>query len=591
MKRHIFKYLLILVSMVTIGLSSCSDYLEETDPNLLSSETYWRNLNDTKSGLTATYASLLNHYVLNIPEESCRADMGWPGYGRPSPNGGGPVNWYYHTYSSTTTEVERKWQALYLGVFRANQVIEGLEIIKADMTEDNMDEWTNQMGEARFFRGLFHFYLYQTYNNGSIVIREDVPLDLTDFNKSLSTAEEAIEFVREDLLYAYTNLVPRYTEAKDQGRITAGAAATILGNTYLFEGEYDAAKPYFEDVINNDEYGYELVQDLDLMFTQAGELNAESILEICYNVEYRTELSSWDEESLWSRWASRTAGNTGCLTPVWLAYAYKSEDMDPLDSRNYYEDESNPGVSVLRNVPLRASAMVTLVEDEQTAYYGGTVTENTNYTWNGWGFSRPKKYTNHDHLTEEAESGGSSNNSEKNVTIDRLAEVYLNLAECILKTDGDVQDAIDLINDIRSRWGLVLLGNANGDASHTYNGLAYTADELMDQIMFVEKPLELSNEGHEIRWVDMRRWGITAEVFEKLSNEVYYAIDYSFVSTNGTNKTLSRASLVKSVPPGYSGKTAIVDYEYDQSVLNYNPAVHDYFGIPSNETISNSNVN
>lgn len=586
MKRNIFKYLLILVSIASIGLSSCSDYLEETDPNLLSSETYWRNLNDTESGLTAVYGSLLNHFILNIPEEACRADMGWPGYGRPSPNGAGPVNWYYHTYSSTTTEVERKWQALYLGVFRANQVIEGLNKIEADMTEESMDTWKNQMGEARFLRGLFHFYLYQSYNNGSIVIRKDIPLDLTDFNQGLASAEEVIAFIREDLLYAQENLTPKYEENKDQGRVTSGAAATILGNTYLFEGDYVTAKPYFEDVINNEEYGYKLVQDLGLMFTQAGELNDESILEICYNVEYRTELSSWDEESLWSRLAN-TAGNTGCLTPVWLAYAYKTEEMDPLDSRNYYEDESNPGVSLLRNVPLRASAMVTLVEDEQTSYYGGTVTDNSSYTWNGWGFSRPKKYTNHDHLTDEAESGGNKLNSEKNVTVNRLAEVYLNLAECILKTDGNVQDAIDLINDIRSRWGLVLLGNANGDVSHTYNGLAYTADELMDQIMFVEKPLELSNEGHEIRWVDMRRWGITAEVFEKLSNEVYYAIDY----TTGLGKEKTRASLVKTVPPGYSGKTAVVDYEYDQSVLNYNPAIHDYFGIPSNETISNSNLN
>lgn len=586
MRKKIYSFC-ILISALAM-LVSCSDYLTETDPNMLSSETYWRNLDDTKAGLNATYAALLNHFILNIPQESCRADMGWPGYGRPSPTGA--TMWYYQSYTSTTDIVERKWQALYLGIFRANQVIAGLEKIESDIaTEEDKATWASQMGQARFLRGLYHFYLYESYNKGSIVIRDNVPSTLDDFNKSLSSATEVLAFIRKDLKYAYNNLPAMYEEAVDKGRVTSGAAATILGNSYLYEAQYDSAMMYYDDVINNAEYGYELVKDMSLMFTLAGELNSESILEICYNTEFRTELTQWDEESLSSRWAKLTAGNLGCLTPVWMTYAYKTEPMDSLATMNFYKDGS--GNAVLRNVPWRASAMVTLVEDEQTMHYGGTVSETETFTATGWGFSRPKKYTNHDHLTDETESGGDAWKSEKNVTLNRLAEVYINQAECILKTNGNTQDAIDLLNDVRSRWGLVLLGKSNGDASHTYDEIDYSSDSLMEHIMYTEKPLELSNEGHMTRWIDIRRWGITSEIFNKRSQETFYAIDYTFTNTRGEEQTVQQASVVKEVPADYVSKFATIDYEYDQTTLNYNASVHDYFAIPSNETIPNSEVN
>ena len=40
-----------------------------------------------------------------------------------------------------------------------------------DVSADEQAEWTSQMAQARFFRGLFHYYLYTTFNNGSIYNR------------------------------------------------------------------------------------------------------------------------------------------------------------------------------------------------------------------------------------------------------------------------------------------------------------------------------------------------------------------------------------------------------------------------------------
>ena len=51
--------------------------------------------------------------------------------------------------------------------------------------------------------------------------------------------------------------------------------------------------------------------------------------------------------------------------------------MDVNDTRNWYTDSL--GVQKLRNVPLRASSMITLIEDEQTkAYLVNSTTESMN---------------------------------------------------------------------------------------------------------------------------------------------------------------------------------------------------------------------
>lgn len=581
MKRNI-KYIF-LVLLIGILPSCKEEFLEETNPNETATDNFWSDLNDTNAGLNAAYSSLLNHFVLSITEEAWKSDMGWPGYGRPTPTATAEgVSWYYKTYTDGTNSIRQKWEGCYLGIFRANQVIEALNNLEGTVNEE---EWKIQMGQARFLRGLLHFYLYSTYNNGEIILRDFVPRSQEDFNKGLSPAAEVLAFFREDLDFAYKNLPAKYEENVKTGRATAGAAATILGTSYLHEGEIDLAIPLFDDVINNPEYGYRLVTDMDLLFTTAGEFNDESIFEIVYNEELRSDLTQWDEQSLSNRMVNNTTSSIGCFTPAWLASKYKNETMDPLDDRNYYIDPI--AGKVQRNVPLRASAMVALVEDEQTEYYlTDNVSTNMKNSATGWGFAMYKKYTNHDYLEDENDLPRGTWNSGKNVVVNRLAEVYLMLAECYI-SKGQITEALALINDVRARWGVVLLGPSGGSTTRTYDNVVYTEATLMDHLMYVEKPLELSIEGHATRWIDLRRWGKIGENFEKLSNETYYLVDYLHSKMDGTTATRFKSSLV--LNPGALASIA-VDYEYDLTAVNYNPELHDYLPIPSSEVVSNPNI-
>ncbi len=593
MKQLIFKYFLFIFTLGVISSCNVDEFLDEKNPNLISTDNFWKNLSETQAGLATVYQALHKPGVLNKFGEMLRSDMGYPGYGRPNPNN--TEDFYLHLYNGSTQEILSKWQDTYLGVFRANQVIEALTKIKETVTDEA--EWTSQMAQARFLRGLYHFYLYTSFNNGSIIIRDAVPATNEDFSKPLSSAEEVITFIREDLEYAYNNLYKKgeYPDG-DLAKATSGAAATILGTSYLYELDYNSAMPYFEDVINN--HGYSLETDMTKLFTTAGEFNSESIFEINFsNTNARLDLQPWEGDS-GTNWVNvRTSNTRSAVGPAWITAAYKTEPMDPLDGRNYYTDPITNTVS-LKSVPLRASAMIAVVDDNETEYYlTGTVSEYGRFHGTAWGFSWWKKYTNHDIVIAENQLPGGAPYSTKNITLNRLADVMLMQAECKIKT-GDVPGALTLINNIRKRWGLVLIGRPNGDTSRTYDredtDPEITADELMQHLMRVEKPLEMSVEGHNIRFLDFQRWkksdnyGFKDRLLE-LSNEVYYGQDFIYTNRT-TGRVVNRGNFPSLVAQQPSGNHIVVDYEYDIPYENYNEERHGTYPIPFAEVNSNPNI-
>jgi len=572
-----------LLSMIVFMGACEEDFLQETNPTEVATDNYWNSLEDSYKGIVTLYTTMLNHYVLNILPESWRCDQGYPGWNRPSPSGAGVI-WYNQTYTNSNRFIERKWEACYEGIFRANQVIEGLEKMKE--TVDDEERWKTHMAEARFFRGLMHFYLHSSFNDGQIIIRDFVPRSQEEFNLPVSSSEEVIEFFREDIEYAYAHLPAKWGEKKDLGRVTAGTAATILGTSHLYEEEYEQAMVYFEDVINNPEYGYRLVEP-EKLFSNHHEFNDEAIFEIAYNLEHKPELGQWNEESMSNRLGRTGPGQFGAgrgtLPVAWITWEYQNEPLDTKDARNWVSD--GEGGSELRNVSLRASQMIALVEDDQSTYYlDGTTQEQAPFTHFEFGYY--KKYTNHDIVASENDLPYGSWRSGKNVTVNRLADVYLMYAECLIKR-GNIDGALDAINTVRERWGLQLLGPAD-DSAHDYDGINYTAETLMEHLMYIEKPLEMSIEGHAIRWIDMRRWGIIEERFNELSEEEYYVEDYQYVDSEGNTQTNPLSHLVKGEKPEDSESIVIKDYV--EASKNYKEEVHAYLPIPLGEILTNPHI-
>ena len=126
----------------------------------------------------------------------------------------------------------------------------------------------------------------------------------------------------------------------------------------------------------------------------------------------------------------------------------------------------------------------------------------------------------------------------------------------------------------------------------------------MDHLMYVERPLELSVEGHQIRWQDLRRWGHLEEddnnIFKRWSEKTFYAyksLDPAYTLDGKPLAVAYNFSTVSSTWPKnplgvdiQEGSVVTIDYEYDQPYRNYSKRVNLFFPIPASEIRNNSNL-
>ncbi len=179
----------------------------------------------------------------------------------------GPFDKFQHI--STEGTLAGWWNTLYLGVKRANIVIE--KVAQINMNEALKARY---IGEAKFLRALFYFDLVRAWG--------DVPLytsTLPDIKMGRTPANDVYNQIISDLEDAI-EILPLKTDytGTDVGRASKGAAQALLARVYLFRGDFPNAEKYAMDVINSGLYS------LEPNFTDAnsvlGEHGVESVFEI-----------------------------------------------------------------------------------------------------------------------------------------------------------------------------------------------------------------------------------------------------------------------------------------------------------------------
>lgn len=604
-------FLVTLTLGMTIFISSCEEFLDEVNPNEIRTEIFWTTVNEMELGLNAVYNAFKDVNLLQLANECHRGDMTYPGLGRPNPNPNN-IRYWAHLYTSADQDVERKWNALYDGILRANQVIEAYGRIAPNLTDEIFQERaTVILAQARFFRGLFHFYLHTSFNNGEVIIRDKVPQTLDEINnKSLSPSSDVKAFFRDDLNFAANNL-PASWASGDFGRVTTGAAIAVLGKSFLYENDYATAAQLFRVIV--DELDYSLVEDPGDNFSTATEFNSESILEINYSISFKVGEGVNSDQGLSNninrRFANQNVGGFRNIYPAcWLIMEYKRDTPDPLDTlgdlsnkvlvrdnaANAIPKADGSDSTKIRQYSIRTSSSIALVDDLQGVYYqrpAAAVTIFNNRETAYW-----KKNTNSATLSDERDLPN-ADKSGVNVNVIRLADIYLMLAECLIEggtNEAGVDEALIYINRVRRRAKVVLLGpDGEGEfPNFTQDGNTYTAQQLMQHLMFVERPLELSAEGHAIRFFDLRRWGITEQRFQDLTPSLYAsgtaAGHFRFVNENG--QTVTRfSSILREVTTEADADNQFLNAR-SLPAQNYSDALHAYLPIPQSEIANNQTL-
>lgn len=564
-------YIILFSSIVLAASCNEDELLTQVNPNKITADTFWKSESDFDKGLTTVYGALQFSSISGamLSYEMVQGDLA------------GTENWYPQdpfatlTFTDASAHVQNKWNELYVGVFRANQVIDNLSNEDANITEGAA---TLIEAQAKFLRAFYYFQLVHTY--GGAVLHTSVAATPEDYNKPFLSKEDITsQVIVPDLEFAKANLPQVWEDSDDLGRVTWGSATSLLGKVYLYDEMWTKASVEFKEVI--DSRLYNLTASVMDNYTDENEFNSESIFEVSFSEVLKpgTQGATVDDNQNETSGEATTLArqmaqlNFGGWNTVLSSY-YLHELMV-----NDEPDMSNP----INNDFTYSQRMYSSIApvDSDGEYYGLPTG-----TKGGWAYGQSayiKKHSNwYQWDLEDA-----NERSGINFRHIRYADVLLMYAESILNERGDAAaaDAIMYIDMVRARAGVVTLQAYLDDNSNTFPALhrsaqlhgahqlvAPTADNLLTHLMKVERPLELCYEGH--RWKDLVRWGIVGEMLTS-----HRADEENRLSMFSAGTLTGLPAIEERIRPDYA-----------VSAGSYSPAAHDYFPVPTSERQINSNL-
>jgi starch-binding outer membrane protein, SusD/RagB family len=433
------------------------------------------------------------------------------------------------TFDPTNYAVRQEWRNNMYSIARTNLAIREIK---------NLDDKTYpkdiRIAEMRLLRGFFHFELKREFNHIPYLEEDTDPVSASN---RLYTDEELWSKIEADFQFAFDKL-PNVQE--ETGRITKYTAATMLAKLYMETKDYVKALARIDYIMNG-------TFSLEPEYESLSKLEAENGPEALFTIQFSTA----------NNFANHNWGDLLNITqsPGIAAGGYANGDDFYLGSQdlvNAYRTDNN-------GLPLFDSYNDV---DVRTGQFSGNLDPRVDFTvgrigipWKGtalyaenWirssdyypGFSCKKHVVAPDdpNIHNSFPWGASG----LNFMIVRYAEVLLWKAEALIETNQNLDEARNLINQVRNRaktstYVKTLDGSMNA-ANYKiglYPAEGWTQDYARKALRF-ERRLELALEGH--RFFDLQRWGIAGDVvnsyYQTESNKVTYLTGAHF--TVGKNE-------------------------------------------------------
>lgn len=452
MKRNSYLNILKSALLTFLLFSSCNEgILEKSNPNELSTETFFQTQDQLQSAVNAIYAGLQANSLYNR-EYFFLHDM-LSDENVPNPQLEAPRREVL-TYNLNPGNllINEVWEGLYRVIHRANLVIANAENVPEI---EISDELRNRFeGEARFLRAWAYFELVSLW--GPVPLTTEPQSEVVGLPRSPEA--DVYQVIFDDLQFAEENLdVKSDYPAEDLGRATKGAAQALAGKIRLWRGEFPEVITELEKVIESEEYTLDGVDYIE-NFREENENNAESIFEVQFTTIHGYGVP-WND-----------GGDGQGVAEV----TFRGQEYTP----------APPGWNNVDPAPeLLAAYDPTDPRYEANFYFNGESYANGDETMSltrpGW-----QKYSNAYKQASEDQISGI------NFRVIRYADVLLMMAEAQNEVNGPA-DAIDYVNEVRARVGMPDLPTP-GDK------------EAMFDIIANERRIELASE--QIRNRDIRRW-------------------------------------------------------------------------------------
>ncbi len=487
MKLYKFS-LALLVGLST--LTSCEDKLDLTNPNQQTTGTFGNVAEELEECVVACYNHIRmegTYARVGYNIDVCRGDEVW----------NSSQVWYQpfdELNDPITDEIcQWSWRDWYYTINVCNYVITKCGEDDAALTE----QFRRIKGQALFIRGLAYYNLAGYYQNPPLITDYNSYSTLDGLYSENSSYDDVLTQVEADFTEAM-NLLPSRDEGGEwaKGRATKGAAAGYYARTLMVRHKYSEALTVLKAIINQQYGSYSLMANYGDNFREGPEFenNAESLFEVQF-LDYGTQGTD-DEWTPVNTSANATQGHAiesnfgpgdfggwaDLSASPWLYNLFKAERTvnGSLDPRLYwtigtYEPEWDGFEygNMCYATPMSATENVVTNNN-----YGGLpIAKNTNLRTG---------------LYEKVVTGLHCG---INLRMMRYSDVLLRAAECENEVNGPTQQAIDWINQVRTRANLAPLRLADFNSR----------DKLFEQIANVERPKEFGCEFG--RGFDLIRWG------------------------------------------------------------------------------------
>jgi len=457
----------------TMLLGSCKKELDIVNPNQPTVEVYWKTAQDAERGVNAIYSTLHRggisrwmpfYFIIRSDEGRSQS---------PATEIVNNMDQFRITDYNFWGAYDI-WRDNYVGIFRANQVLDNVPNIEMDETQKR-----RLIGQAKFLRGMYYYHLVTLWGTVPLMVKTSLPQD----KPLIASQAEVWAQIERDLSEAAAALPPRYESASDLGRATQGAAYALLARAYMQQRKYtEALTPLGWLVTGEGSTVYDLMPNYRDNFLISTENNRESVFEWQFafnptenhdddtdprtdNLNYGTSIAQF--------FAPPDIGWSDGEAHQWLVTEFQKETTAAGE-----RDPRMEAALLFDSTDVRGPNFTQIYGRTFTERYGNN---NTDRVWF-------RKFLN-DHWKDQ--EGYASPNNWRYI---RYADVLLMYAEALNQTNNTTA-AYQYVDRVRARAGLRPLSEVMPDM---------TQGAFLEQLKH-ERVTELAGEGH--RWQDLLRWG------------------------------------------------------------------------------------
>ena len=551
-------YIYILITIMALLPACNDDFLERPPLDTLTNENFWQSETHLVSAANALYSAMNGKDVLNV-FESMGEMAPWAITTAYRTIGGG-------NYATDITQVNNIWVRAYYNIGRCNYFLNNYQ--RAVKVSDKIRE--RYAAEAYFFRAFDYWMLTSLFGDVPYITKE-LNVHSPDVYRSRDPRQAVIDSITSDLERTYRNLPEFIAPASAEfGRISQGAALTLLSRIYLYNEKWSQAADAARRAMN---LGYSLYttgdtqNDYRNLFNFTGRAsrvsaNKETILAYVYNFDLGTDARTSHNLSreLWVPNDYSRFTPTKRMIETWLTADGKI--WDPTSVNKYEEVFEN------RDPRMKQSLLPPNTPWEGRKDGNPNNTDNTLFTY-------PKLSNDKDgcmtysgyyiYKYVEPTKVGRVGQDDNDIIFFRYAEVLLNYVEAREQMGSITQATLDsTINQLRNRVGMTPLTLSN----------IPSGSNLRAEIRR-ERTVELFFEGH--RYLDLIRWR-EAEVL----GEDLLGVNRRWLDPNKLPPNILETLKWKNV----NGERYLVIEEG----RNFNPAKHYLLSLPFTQMQRNPNL-